>query len=135
MIHMEPRHPPLPDLHSPRVARAAAAAALGVAERWRLTMSELAQLLGVTPRTVAGWRDEPPATLDEGTLEHISYLLHIYRSGAQLFGRDASSSWLRGPNDGHLFSGAAPLDYMLGGGVQRLRDVHHYLKSVATGAF
>jgi hypothetical protein len=132
---MEPHDPPLPDLHSPRVARAAAAAALGVAERWRLTVPELARLLGMDARVLACWKKVPPVTLGEGTLERISYLLHIYRSLAQLFGRDAAISWLRGPNDGEPFLGTPPLDHLLGGGVQRLRGVHSYLRSFASGAF
>lgn len=126
----------LPNVESPEVVRAGLKMVFGLAQRWELSRSELARLLGIrSTSTLDNWRKRAPETLALDTLERISYLLHIYRSLQQLLPEDRADRWIRQPNDASPFVGRSALEYMLQGQVRHLLDAHRYLKSVASGAF
>jgi hypothetical protein len=130
--------PPASDVDTDeRLARTAVALIPGIKEKWGVTWADMARLLGLrSTSTLENWRrDRPPRSLSPDTLERASYLLHIYRSLHQNLNDRDAVDWLRNPNSGDPFVGAAPLDYMLRGQVRHLLDTHRYLKVFAAGAF
>lgn len=125
----------VPDVASPEVAKAGVEMIFGLAERWQLSRTELARLLGIrSTSTLDNWRKKAPETLRPDTLERISYLLHIYRALHQLLPERQADQWIRRPNQASPFLGMSALKYMLRGQVRHLLDTHHYLKGVAAGA-
>jgi hypothetical protein len=121
-----------PDLDSPRVARAAAEAALRLAVLLNVSHGELAHLLIVDTAEVDAWRQAPPDALPEEALLRISRLLHIYRSLRTLYPPEHAAGWLHRPNKAPLYGGRTPLQAMLedeGG----LRATDLYLRAAAAG--
>lgn len=130
----EPQDLKTPDIRSLETARAGIKAFFNLAALWGLSRTEMATLLGVrSPGTLDDWRQSPPQALQPDTLERIGYLLHIYRSLNQMLPPERANEWPRRPNTAAPFLGKSALDFMLQGQVQHLRDVHRYLKGVASG--
>jgi hypothetical protein len=121
-----------PDLDSPRVARAAAEAALRLAVLLNVSPEELARLLAVDTAEVDAWRQAPPVALSEPLLIRVSRLLQIYRSLRTLYPPEHAARWLHHPNKAPLYGGRTPLQAMLedeGG----LRATDLYLRAAAAG--
>lgn len=102
---------------------------LKLADHWRLPVAERCTLLGDLPRpTYYNWVNGKAGTLSRDQIERISLLLGIHK-GLRLLFADAAAAdrWLRAANRDIEFGGRAPLDRMLGGGIEDLYAVRRYL--------
>lgn len=61
--------------------------------------------------------------------ERISHLLGIHASLKSLFRTQTAYTWIQKPNTADFLNGESALSHMLKGGIQPLRDVHHFLES------
>jgi hypothetical protein len=103
-----------------------------LAEIWRLSGAQQANLLGLEPTqlsTMYKWKSQPQhANLSHDTLDRISYLTGIYKALHILLPNDeAADTWIHRNNDAPLFGGRAPLERMLAGSMHDLHLVRAYL--------
>jgi len=124
---------PIVDLSAPkeraRLARGALRAFFNIAERWKLKDADARALLGgVSNGAYYGWKKEPrPRTLDEDTIRRISYLVGIFKALHILYGAKLADAWISLPNANRIFGGAAPLGYMIAGGLPAFQTVRRLL--------
>jgi hypothetical protein len=71
--------------------------------------------------------------LDQDKLTRISLLLGIYKALHILYRPQLADSWVGLPNTNPMFSGAAPLDYVIKGGVPALVRVRQLLDARCDG--
>jgi hypothetical protein len=108
-----------PDLTNAKVRADLSASALKaflkITRRWDLTESQARGLLGgIASSTFHTWKTEPnKQRLTQDTLLRISLVIGIYKALHIYFGRDWADRWVTLVNRGSLFSGAAPIDYMI----------------------
>ena len=85
-----------------------------IADKWSLTEDEQRKLLGDIPASLyCRWRSSKgeEISLDENTLERLSYLIGIYRALHTLFAdQEVADNWLRWPSENVSFEGKSPLD-------------------------
>ncbi|WP_167737586.1 Y4oB family protein [Sphingomonas parva] len=99
----------------------------GIAEAWRLTRAEEAELLGVDRHTLRHWRSSPPARLPAEALERLSLALGIFKAINSLLPvPDRADAWIRKANTAQIFGGGSALELMLTG-LEGLRSVRRYL--------
>jgi hypothetical protein len=103
-----------------------------LAEIWRLTGAQQANLLGLESTqlsTLYKWKGQPQrANLSHDTLDRISYLTGIYKALHILLPNDeAADTWIHRSNDAPLFGGRAPLERMLSRSMHDLFLVRSYL--------
>ena len=93
------------------------------------------KLLGMTSRsTYFKWKKDANTVLPKDTLEHISYILGIYKALQILLpDKKAADEWVRRPNAATLFYGQSALDRMLSGLVVDLFIVRQYLDAQRGG--
>jgi len=117
-----------------RLADAGLVAYRRLVELWRLTSEEAAALVDVTERTWArmkkpGWSGR----LSQDQLLRLSALVGLYK-GLHLYFSDAlADAWPGRENDGPLFRGARPVDYMLAGGLPAIIAVRDYVDALRGG--
>jgi len=89
---------------------------LRIVDAWGLGRDQAMALLGVDSTTVwSAWKKAPDdARLKLHSIERISNVLGIYRALHTLFGEESADAWVRTPNTGKLFGGAAPIERMTG---------------------
>lgn len=63
----------------------------------------------------------------------ISYLIGIYKALHILHGDGLADEWIKLPNANVMFSGQAPLTYMVLGGVGAMRNVRKLLDARSAG--
>ena len=99
-----------------------------LAERWRLTVRQIGDLLGGVPAsTWHSWKAHPPAELSMDQLTRISLLLGIYTSLHVLHPGPLADEWVSRPNVNPLFDGRTPLEAMAAGGIPALVAVRALL--------
>ncbi|MGC1295699.1 MAG: antitoxin Xre-like helix-turn-helix domain-containing protein, partial [Alloacidobacterium sp.] len=88
---------------------------VNIAEKWDLTEAQARGLLGgVASSTYHAWKTEPKGRkLDQDTLMRISLVIGIYKALHIYFGQPWADRWVTLGNRTSLFSGTAPIDYML----------------------
>jgi hypothetical protein len=110
-------------------------AVVGIAGKWKLTDEQVRQLLAVSPeQSLEQAKSQPDPqffTLDR--ILRISYLVGIYHGIQSSCGEALADEWIRRPNDGKLFGGLSPLEYMIRGGVWAMRDVRALLDAWCAG--
>lgn len=105
----------------------------GIADLWGLTEVNRIAVLGSPGRsTYHSWMQKAanhaPVSLPHDTLIRISAVLGIYKSLAILFVDEAQSlRWLKGPHQGTVFAGAAPLSFIIEDGIDGMMTVRRYL--------
>lgn len=108
-----------PDLTNPdqreRLSPSAIKAFVKIADKWGLTEVQARGLLGgVASSTYHAWKTEPKGRkLDQDTLMRISLIVGIYKALHIYFGQPWADRWVTLGNRNSLFSGSAPLEYML----------------------
>jgi hypothetical protein len=118
-----------------RLTPAAVAAAVRLADFWRLTSTEICALLGdVSERT---WfrmkKGEWTGVLAQDTLTRISALIGIFKGLRLLFSKQLAHEWVRLPNKGPLYGGRRPLDIMIEGGIPKLLLVRRHVDALRGG--
>jgi len=106
-----------------------------LAERWRFSNAEAANLLGVSGST---WdrikRDDRVAgALSQDQLTRISALTGIFKGLHLLFSDDMADRWPRLANSGPLFGGETPVAAMIAGGIPSMIEIRRYVDAVRGG--
>jgi transcriptional regulator with XRE-family HTH domain len=130
-----PTPAPRIDVQGPKAAEAGLRTFFRIAERWKLTIKEQLQLLGVGKSTLYEWKaGNVKRGLDPAVLERLSYLFGIFAALQILFSEpERADAWLRKPNSAALFGNRSALDRMLGGNVADLFVVRQYLDAERGG--
>jgi len=108
-------------------AQAMQRAVINLFERWKLTESEAATLLGgINPRTYQRWKKGEYGRTSVDLAARLSNLMGIHKALRLLF-KDAlrGYEWIRKPNT--TFAGRSALDVMLNGEFTDLLRIRHYL--------
>ena len=102
--------------------------ALKILDTWGATPAEQQSIIGVSRRTMFGWRKQPPAKIDPDQLERVSYVLGIWEALRQLFPAEKGyERWPGLPNTAPPFAGATPMQVMAAGHVADLYRVRVWL--------
>lgn len=87
---------------------------LGAVADLDLVPDEESAIVGLDPGTLLGWREAPPLTMTQGTLDALKVVIAVQRALAALYPEQAlRRQWLRGHVD--AFS-ARPIDLLVNGG-------------------
>jgi hypothetical protein len=116
------------------LTEAALEAFLRLADIWRLTSRQASSLLGESDRTwfrikARQWS----GTLSQDALTRISALVGVYKGLHLLFSDPLADEWVRRPNTEPLFGGAAPVEYMIKGGIPAMLDTRGYVDALRGG--
>ena len=128
-----------PDLSDPveqeRLSPAAAGAFANIATIWSLNDAQALGLLGVvTASTLLEWKTGMEGTtLDENTLMRISFLIGIFKALNICCGQDLAKCWVKLRNQNPIFSGEAPVDFMIQHGQSGLEQVRRLLDAQCVG--
>ncbi len=101
---------------------------------WGLSNDQAAALVDVTDRTWArmkkpGWSGR----LSQDQLLRLSAIIGLYK-GLHLYFSDAlADEWPQLDNDGPLFKGARPLDWMIAGGLPAIMAARDYVDALRGG--
>lgn len=115
---------------SKRLSGPALEAFFNIANAWGLSTVQQRVLLGSVPQSTFFKYQKTPAAarLSRDTLERISHVVGIFKALNILLPRsEAADAWIKRPNNAALFKGRTALDYMLGGNVEDVIAVRHYL--------
>ena len=100
----------------------------GITQKWQLNSEQERTLLGTTPATFYRWKKNKTGSLNQDTIERISYVLGIYKALRILLPTEtAANQWIMKPNNASLFGGKSALDKLMAGRVIDLADVRRYL--------
>jgi hypothetical protein len=122
-----------PNLSDPeerkRLSESAIKVFINIARKWNLTEAQARGLLGgVASSTYHAWKTRPKGKhLDQDTLTRISLVIGIHKALNIYFGQPWADRWITLGNRGPLFSGQAPIDYMLRQGQPGMADVRRML--------
>jgi hypothetical protein len=113
---------------------AAVKAVLRIAEAWRLTGTDGAALLGVSPSTwdrmrAARWQ----GTLSQDQLTRASALLGVFKGLRLLFADAMADDWPTLPNTNPLFGGLSPVAAMIAGGIPAMLDARRHVDAMRGG--
>lgn len=128
---------PLPDLPTDgrgRMAEAGLNAYRRLTDIWRLTNEEAAALIDVADRTWArmkkpGWTGR----ISQDQLLRLSALVGLYKGLHLYFADRLADDWPGRPNDGPLFGGARPVDWMIAGGLPAIMAARDYVDALRGG--
>jgi hypothetical protein len=100
-----------------------------VTRDWHVTDDERRLLLGHLGRAAfeSLKKEGSPERLPEDTVNRLSYILGIHKGLAILFSPENQAHWLKTPNHDAPFNGCSPLDHMLSGRIEAMREVRRYL--------
>lgn len=105
-----------------------------LAERWALSNTESASLLGVSVTT---WerikRGAWDGDLTQDQLTRVSALVGIFKGLRLLFADDMETRWLRLKNSGPLFNRATPVEAMVEGGIPLMLEIRRYVDATRGG--
>ena len=106
---------------------------LAIADRYGIATQDRIALLGEPSNsTYHEWvrkaRAESALTLPLDTLTRISGILGIHKALGILFPIEAEAlTWLKGPHQGEVFGGQAPIELAVDGGLDGILTVRRYL--------
>lgn len=118
-----------------RLTPAAVRGVIALADLWRLSASEASALLGdISERS---WfrlkKREPQDALSQDQLMRISLLVGIFKGLRLIFSRPLADEWVRLPNQGALFGGQPPLEFMIRGGIPAMVRVRQHVDALRGG--
>jgi hypothetical protein len=123
---------PLVDLNDKeiraRLSRSALKAFFNIMQRWQVRDEDARALLGgVSNGPFYEMKKNPARVLDSDTLLRVSYLVGIFKALNILYSEALADAWVQRANTGRIFNGAAPLAYMIKGGLPALQTVRRLL--------
>jgi Antitoxin Xre/MbcA/ParS C-terminal toxin-binding domain/Antitoxin Xre-like helix-turn-helix domain len=112
-----------------RLSPSALKAFFNIVERWQVRDEDARRLLGgVSNGPYYDMKKNPEGrVLDADKLLRISYLIGIFKALNILHSEALADEWVRLPNTNRIFGGAAPLAYMMKGGVPAMQTVRRLL--------
>lgn len=116
-----------------RLSQSAVDGLFRIAEKWRVPLETVGQLLGGIPRSSVYKLRTAAGTLRQDELTRISYIVGIYKALHILLPEELADRWMTRPNDAFLFGGQAPLEYVLRAGIPGLQQVRGYLDAARGG--
>lgn len=117
-----------------RLTPAALAAMRGLADQWKLTGDQAAQLLGVSPSTwdrirAGHWS----GSLNQDQMTRVSALVGTFKGLNLLFADAMAERWPNLPNQGPLFCNLTPVQRMQEGGIPVMIEVRRYVDALRGG--
>lgn len=111
----------LPEVETAETRQALAEALLDLFDEWQLHEVNQATLIGMPD--VAGLRSGEPLPADREVLECVGHILAIGRALLKAFPYKTQQrhQWINNPHP--KLDYATPLQYMLGGGIDMIRDM------------
>lgn len=105
-----------------------------IAEKWNLSESQIRSLLGgIASSTFHAWKSSPgKRVLDKNAMTRISLIIGIYKALHTYFG-SVADHWITNPNDGPLFGGISPIEYMVATDIIGMYEVRRMLDSWSAG--
>lgn len=118
-----------------RLTPAAVRGVVALADIWRLGATEASALLGdISERS---WfrlkKRESDEALAQDQLMRISLLVGIFKGLRLMFSEPLADDWVRLPNQGPIFGGQSPLDFMLRGGIPAMMRVRQHVDALRGG--
>jgi hypothetical protein len=103
--------------------------------RWRVRDRDARILLGgVTNGPYYQMKRDPnDRLLDADRLTRVSLLIGIFKALHVLYSEELADRWIQLPNSNRIFGGAAPLDYMMRGGLPAMQTVRRLLDARRAG--
>jgi hypothetical protein len=98
-------------------------------QRWALTEAQSLGLLGgVASSTYHSWRTAPEGReLSQDTLTRISLVIGIYKALHGYFSASLADGWVKYVNRAPMFSGRAPVDFMIQEGIPGMLQMRRML--------
>ncbi len=105
-----------PHVNQPSVRRVAARLFIKLADLWGLTALEARSLIGISESDQESWLAGDVASLEIKELEKIECLIGIYSNLFTLYSGQADrvNRWMRRRNDGDIFQGNTPYEFLTG---------------------
>ena len=117
-----------------RLNSVALKAFITLSERWTLTGTESAALLGVSESTwdriKRGTWGQP---LSQDQMTRASAAIGLYKGLRLIFADEISDRWPKLPNSGTLFQRKSPIEMMIDGGIPAMLEVRRYIDAVRGG--
>ena len=111
-----------------RLSPAAVKAFMKLRDLWQFRDEDARQLLGgISNGAFYELKRKPRASLDQDRLTRISILTGIFKALNILYSKKLADRWVQLPNDNPMFEGAAPLSYMMKGGLPAMLRVRQLL--------
>lgn len=116
-----------------RLSQSAMDGLFAIAEKWKLPIDKVGELLGGVPRSTLYKMKSAAGTLKQDELTRISYLVAIYKGLAILLPPEHANRWMTQPNDNFLFGGQAPVEYAIRNGIPGLQQIRSLLDAARGG--
>jgi len=127
-----------PDLTSlatrKRLSQPAVDGLFAIAEKWRLPIEKVGELLGGVPRSTLYKMKASAGALLQDQLTRISYIVGIYKALHILLPAEHADRWMTQPNDNFLFGGRPPVEYAIRNGVLGLQQIRSLLDAARGGS-
>jgi hypothetical protein len=126
-----------PDLTRPatrkRLSQPALDGLFAIADKWKLPLEKVGELLGGVPRSTLYKMKTSAGTLLQDQLTRISYIVGIYKALHILLPAEYADRWMTEPNDNFLFGGRPPVEYAIRNGVLGLQQIRSLLDAARGG--
>jgi len=117
-----------------RLSPAALKAFFNIMARWKVADGDARVLLGgVSNGPFYEMKRKLDRVLDADRLTRISYLIGIFKALRILHSTALADEWVHLPNQNPIFSGQAPLAYMIRGGLPAMQTVRRLLDARRAG--
>lgn len=117
-----------------RLTKSAIKAITRIADLWRLTGAQAAQLFGVAERT---WyrikRNEWAGTLSQDEMTRASAMIGIFKGLHLVFSDPLADEWVTLSNNQAPFDGRSPLDLMINDGIPAMLVVRRHIDALRGG--
>jgi hypothetical protein len=105
-----------------------------VMRQWQVRDEDARGLLGgVTNGPYYEMKRDPARLLDADRLTRVSLVIGIFKALHILHAPALADRWVHLPNTNRIFGGAAPLDYMVRGGLPAMETVRRLLDARRAG--
>lgn len=122
------------DADRERLTPVALRAYVKLAQRWDLTNTQAAAVLGVSGSTWDRIKRGQTLGLSQDQLTRVSAAVGIYKGLHLLFADAMADQWPQLPNKGPLFERRTPIEAMIEGGIPMMMDVRRYVDAVRGGS-
>lgn len=117
-----------------RLSQSALDGLFAIADKWRLPIEKVGELLGGVPRSTLYKMKTAAGTLLQDQLTRISYIVGIYKALHILLPPEYADRWMTQPNDALLFAGRPPLEFALRNGLPGLQQIRSLLDAARGGS-